>query len=477
MKDVQYDPKNYNPLYKGEGNIPQTQDWLAASSAARFNFMDRRGTPEIQAIDESVAEYNRVAAMNPPPTGELFEAAVNLLEACEVYLATPRGHKQKRLDAVHMLKAEVKAVLTKLRWQKVKEVTGGGKPGVKLMDEHVWSEMHSPGHARVGHGDNVLDPNPWLKDDPDAKEKYLFQYLKRVRAEMPNPDNVTYIEESERWKYQIVFTPTGLAHERDAEIGGNMLHTTRPITTKASDNLCTVPYAVDENGVFFTETSASTGNLNHCSFLGGKPVKCAGNIGITNGVIGYVDNGSGHYRPTLHNLLECLKALRDQVSPLYFDAILVRHHGGDNKMAAYLAGRFLATGGKCLPVGYYAQAGSGTHYRRNLIEFQNADDIEAFISNRMDDAQRTKLEAALKKLLTKLENNRINVVDQNGKKNLVLSGKLDNDEDRNVLQSVLSSKLIDSRAKDGLKVYYANDEPMKAWVRKQYNMAIHTANA
>ena len=78
-------------------------------------------------------------------------------------------------------------------------------------------------HARVGHGDNSLDPNPWLERKPGATEKYLFQYLRKVRAETPNPDNVLYIEDSEKWKYQIVFSQTGLAYERPSEIGGQVL--------------------------------------------------------------------------------------------------------------------------------------------------------------------------------------------------------------------------------------------------------------
>lgn len=449
----------YNPLYRPVSEIPTLAEWRRASKNARFQFMDRRGSPEILAIDRCVAAYNRAAARPNASTVDLWYEALDLLEAIEVYLATPRGHKQARLDAVNLLRMQTGATLARLRWQKYKEVTGGHKKGMKPMVPHVWSEMHSPGHARVGHGDNVLDPNPWLNNDPSAKEKYLFQYLRTVRADMPKPDNVLYIEDSDKWKYQIVFSETGLAHERLSTMGGQMLQSSRPITTKSWDNLSTVPYAVDENGVFYTETSnhPSGSTLNHCSFLGGRPVMCAGNIGITNGVVGYIDNGSGHYRPTAENLVKCLKALKDQSSPLSFEAVVVRNHAGPNPMCAYLAGKFLNTRGRCLPVGYYASAGPGTHYRTSLVEFKSSQEIPEYLEKQDLARQRTKIATEVKALCEKLEYRR--GADHQ------LTGKLENDAERNILKTFLSSDLFTDAEKNQKKVYYQRDEPMLQWLR------------
>src|SRR6516225_8024389 len=136
----------YNPLYQAPAEIPTLAEWRRASSNARFQFMDRRTSPEIRAIDQCVDAYSKLSLLPKTPTAQLWEAAVNLFEAIEVYKATPRGHKQSRLDAVELLKKQTQAVLTKLRWQKIREVAGN-KPGMKPMVEHVWSEMHSPGHA------------------------------------------------------------------------------------------------------------------------------------------------------------------------------------------------------------------------------------------------------------------------------------------------------------------------------------------
>jgi hypothetical protein len=436
--------------------IPSPQEWAAASATSHFQFLDRRGSPEIRAIDAAVAEYNRLALLNGVPTVQLWEAAVDLFEAIEMYLAVPRGHKQPRVDAVRDLRAATMVTLSDLRWKKLKEASGGFKPGMKPMVQHVWSEVHSPGHARVGHGeDPTNDPDAWLREEEGATEKYLFQYLRRVRAENPSPDNVQYIEDSDRWKYQVVFSESGLAYERFSEMGGQVLQTGNPITTKGAD-LSTCAYAVDEKGVFYTETSHHTGELlNHCSYLAGRPVMCAGNIGITNGIVGYIDNGSGHYRPTVENLLRGLEALQQQSSPLNFDAILVRNHAGPNPMVAYLAGKFLRNRGRCLPAGYFTKTGFGSHYRSSFTEFQNSAEIRAYMEGQDSAEERAKLQKEINQIFGRLEQGRVNNE---------LTGKMTSDADRQILQAALQAGIA---TREFHERYYVNDAPMMEWQKKQ----------
>ena len=85
--------------------------------------MVRRGSLEIRAIDQCVDAYSNLALLPNPPTARLWEEAGNLLEAIEVHKATLRGHKQSRVDAVELLRKQTQAVLTKLRWQKIKDVS------------------------------------------------------------------------------------------------------------------------------------------------------------------------------------------------------------------------------------------------------------------------------------------------------------------------------------------------------------------
>lgn len=125
-----------------------------ASSTARFQFMDRRGSPENRAIDQCVDAYSNLALLPNTPTAQLWEATVNLLEAIEVYKATPRSHKQSRVDTVELLRKQTQAVLTKLRWQKIKDVRGN-KPGLKPL----WS-MSGPRCIRLATRASVMVRTP-----------------------------------------------------------------------------------------------------------------------------------------------------------------------------------------------------------------------------------------------------------------------------------------------------------------------------
>jgi hypothetical protein len=436
--------------------IPSPREWQVASQAARFEFMDRRSSPEMRAIDKGVADYELVALNQGATTAELFEAAVQLFEAIEVYLACKRGHKQKRVDAVRDLRAVTMDTLTTLRWRKINDAYGGIQKGLRPMVPHVLSEIHSPGHERVGQdASDVKLPDPWFDPQNVKAEKYLFQYLRRVRAENEGAesDSVQYIEDSDRWKYQVVFSETGLAYERLSGTGNLVLNQERAITTNG-DNLGCASFACDEKGIFYTETSHASGVMNHCSYLRGKPVLCAGMIGINGGVIGYIDNGSGHYRPNTKDLVKCLKALREQMSPVAFECLLVGNHAGAYRQVAYLASKFLASNGMCMPIGYYEYTGRGTHYRRDLKEFENDQQLRDYVEGQDDKATRARLEAAVKKVITRCENARVK--DR-------LTGVLANDEERRAMQAMLQ---FDPKSYDGLKNYFASDPPMLDWLKR-----------
>jgi len=53
-------------------------------------------------------------------------------------------------------------------------------------------------------------------------------------------------------------------------------------------------------------------SFHHSSFTGGGMVQCAGMIGGTNGMVTYIDNDSGHYRPPLDALKRMVSHLQSQ---------------------------------------------------------------------------------------------------------------------------------------------------------------------
>jgi hypothetical protein len=57
----------------------------------------------------------------------------------------------------------------------------------------------------------------------------------------------------------------------------------------------------------------SKGIVHHTSLLQGANVICAGGMLIENGQLLSIDNVSGHYRPKLKNLLNCIISLKNKV--------------------------------------------------------------------------------------------------------------------------------------------------------------------
>jgi hypothetical protein len=424
--------------------IPTPDEWKKATSSAKKFILGRGG---LVAIDEAIATFTRVSQPNAPLAPE-SEALIELFEAIEEYQARAPA-TERESAAVQDLRAIALFTLSDMRWQKLREVTGGGRPGLKPMVPHVWSEMHSPGHARVGHDENSNQlPDPWLRGDDSAPEKYLFQYLRRVRQELKGAeDGVRYLEDEERWEFQVVFEQH-LARRRFLESKGRIHKLgTAPITTEGGD-LGTSIYAMDGENLFYVETQNTGQTLNHCSFLAGRPVKCAGMIGITQGRIGYIDNGSGHYRPTRKHLVNCLEVLRDHVGDTIFNQVIVRDHSGRYPKAAYSAPRFLATGGACLPIGHYPSAAG--RYDTQLQRFGTDDEKRTFFADEEQGLERKAFEKKIGELLKRIE--------LSGRK-----GTLINDDERNIIKRVLTDNL---RPFTVVSPYFKQDPPMLAWVQQ-----------
>ena len=75
------------------------------------------------------------------------------------------------------------------------------------------------------------------------------------------------------------------------------------------------PYAIDKYGNFYTMSldAAPRGTFfNHSSFNAGKDVICAGILQALQGELTYIDNNSGHYKPTRENLKNAIRLFRDQ---------------------------------------------------------------------------------------------------------------------------------------------------------------------
>jgi hypothetical protein len=425
--------------------IPTSAVWITAS---RTKFGNKRKSKEIVALDNAVAAHEQLKTRGQVSTAELSEALIKILEATEVYLASKGGkHSKNRDGAVRDLRAATRHQLAGVRWKKIRELAGGAKRGLRPMTEHVWSEMHSPDHARMQQG---LPADEWLNgvENGEIRERFLFQYLRRTREalgqKVDKDSNVRYVEDEERWKYLVAFDIWGSAKQRQQISGGNLTAMGDPITT-GGEPLGTSIYAMDESGNLYFQPAGQVG-LNHCSFLAGRPVLCAGTVGITGGDLGYIDNGSGHYRPTRQNLINCLEKLANDID---LSRVLIRDHAGQIPMAAYNAHLFLKTRGLCTPAGYYKGEHSRYTDANNLVVFVTQREAREYIEKQLEKFDKQKLQAQVDQIATRMAtSNRY---------------EFQNDKERDIFKQALLMRVYEAR---GIAKYINGDAQMQQWLQQ-----------
>ncbi len=320
-----------------DSGVPSLADWKRKSSAG---WLRGRSNPALLAVDTKVGAYETLNGRGSPGLQDRYEALVEILEAVEVYLASKGGvHCERRDVAARALKAIVIKELSRVRWQKIRDLQD--PRGGKMMTPGVWSEFHDKAHTRTG-----IETDAWFRD-PTEPERFLFQFLRRARQQGTPTDSVVYIEDDNRWRYLVAFDSDGRLWRRGTDMEGRVVVESRPADTQDTSTRTRI-YAMDLDGNLYAELSG--GSLNHCSFLGGRAVLCAGEVGVTRGALDYIDTGSGHYRPRVQDLLKALEAL--QQKRVRLSGVLVRRFDAKWNDAVYDAAAFLLQRGRSRPVGY-----------------------------------------------------------------------------------------------------------------------------
>jgi uncharacterized Zn-binding protein involved in type VI secretion len=124
--------------------------------------------------------------------------------------------------------------------------------------------------------------------------------------EIPNNRNnwlggssaVEYLNEAKRAEL-LLTVKDGKLYDAD----GKLFDTSRAPAGKAI-------YVMDENGNFYVSNEHNRGQFHHSSILAGRPVAGAGEIEVNQGVIQYINRGSGHYAPTPEMLQQTANELR-----------------------------------------------------------------------------------------------------------------------------------------------------------------------
>jgi hypothetical protein len=79
-----------------------------------------------------------------------------------------------------------------------------------------------------------------------------------------------------------------------------------PLTTTAAGTKAGEAFVWLANGELLIHSHVS-GQFHHSSFNGGHKVRCAGTLSATNGILGRIDNNSGHYQPSDRHYLTLLQ--------------------------------------------------------------------------------------------------------------------------------------------------------------------------
>ncbi len=145
--------------------------------------------------------------------------------------------------------------------------------------ESGWKKYH-PGATAMDHA-NIADVLDNVQDQ-QKKEK-----LQR---------SLDYLQKKDRLKCELALGPDSLLRRGDS---------TNPYSTQGTEM-----YAIDDMQKIYTQPPKKQGEFHHSSFLSGRPVFCAGEIELKQGKITYIDNLSGHYKPTTQHLLDCVQLLK-----------------------------------------------------------------------------------------------------------------------------------------------------------------------
>lgn len=317
-------------------------------TAAQFKkrssiFLHRRKSPIIKDIDKLLQEYGKTTSDN-----RKMKCVVYIYMMCKEYrLSKPNG---RRGDAVQDLMDEAKQELDSAKFKQQIAAKAGGvhySGGVKKdamstagatatsmsqgytwegilpqknfiakmrlnMDEILGSDKRYFGASMINQ---KVESNLQMQGVPmDQASKQAHEMIGKAPMSQildwlhglwhsGNDGDFNYLNSEQRMKYLLVFKD-GLIYQH----GSGALFDTGKGWGNAP---LAVAFAMDtDERMYSTGDAKGVGiNWNHSSLLSGHPVICAGEIQVNQGRLISIDNNSGHYKPDVQNLADCVKAI------------------------------------------------------------------------------------------------------------------------------------------------------------------------
>jgi hypothetical protein len=306
----------------------------------------RRGINKyIHHVDKAFEDYE--TEFQPPQSTQPTQIAVtlNLYNACKNWLRDKQGKSdikkpflrpdytnQTLVDRRNMISEVAKECLGTLR-----QLPTTGAAGLKFNERKI--NMLAKGRRAAPvvplHSFYGLERLTWTESGKTAalsprpvdgakgmtKARMNELTLKEYQALAAQAGNkeVLYFKKAARLRYMVEIDANGLLCSASTR---QQLHCNLPALDKKSPKAFFKElhaYAIDRYGNLFESQEFTSPQLqqyganvkyfNHSTFNAGRDVICAGCIGIQNGQLVWIDQHSGHYKPTRRNLKEAVELL------------------------------------------------------------------------------------------------------------------------------------------------------------------------
>lgn len=279
------------------------------TSGGRF-----RGRDSMSEIEWTLSEWeNRFRDNNSAQARQA--ALTSVLRAIARWKAEKRSKKQagasalltKRWNRIEQLEAEIVKVYRFQSYLVTKGAPRVNAPvGPKALSGHYAWEQPAAKHTPHVSASLVFTQGPAaLGVDAIATPAQYQQAEAALRQN--NTELQVYLSRAQRLEYMLL--PRNGSLMKDPYTPGDIKY--YPGSANPGGGI----YAMDTYGNLFAKgenAQDQIGNAtfwNHSSFCRGKSVICAGTIAVERGIIRYIDNKSGHYKPTVANLVGAVRTL------------------------------------------------------------------------------------------------------------------------------------------------------------------------
>ena len=140
-----------------------------------------------------------------------------------------------------------------------------------------------------------------------GEERRESEFGKHYEKETGGVWHVEYLSPAKRRPYWVRVNSFGKLIDANNQL----------LTTTSGRNFGgAAMFIMDRNGDLFVSMHEEDGKFQHSSLAAGEPLAMAGEIRVERGRITYINNASGHYKPSKTQMSQFINRLRDAGVPL-----------------------------------------------------------------------------------------------------------------------------------------------------------------